>query len=83
MRKKHLPGQPGTSISGQKKTQWHPPFCASMQLELKEYRSILDYSMEYALSTKPLLIDLLIIKKAKQSIISHMMPPCAIPQKSL
>ena len=66
MRKKHLSGQPGTSISGQKKTQWHPPFCASIQLELKEYKSILEYSMEYALSTKPLLIDLLIIKKAQE-----------------
>ena len=66
MRKKHLPGQTVTSISAQKKTQWHPPFCASMQLELKEYKSILEYSMEYALSTKPLLIDLLIIKKAQE-----------------
>ena len=63
MRKKHIPGQPVTSITGQRKTQWHPPFCASMQLELKEYKSILEYLMEYALSTKPLLIDLLVIKK--------------------
>ena len=63
MRKKHIPGQPVISIPGPKKTQWHPPFCASMQLELKEYKSILEYLMEYALSTKPLLIDLLVIKK--------------------
>ena len=63
MRKKHIPDQPVTSITGQRKTQWHPPFCASMQLELKEYKSILEYLMEYALSTKPLLIDLLVIKK--------------------
>ena len=66
MRKNHLSGQTVTSISAQKKTQWHPPFCASMQLELKEYKSILEYSMEYALSTKPLSIDLLIIKKAQE-----------------
>ena len=39
MRKNHLSGQTVTSISAQKKTQWHPPFCASMQLELKEYKS--------------------------------------------
>ena len=65
MRKKHIPGQPVTSIPGPKKTQWHPPFCASMQLELKEYKSILEYLMEYALSTKPLLIDLLVIKKLR------------------
>ena len=65
MRKKHIPAQPVTSITGQRKTQWHPPFCASMQLELKEYKSILEYLMEYALSTKPLLIDLLVIKKSQ------------------
>ena len=65
MRKKHIPGQPVISIPGPKKTQWHPPFCASMQLELKEYKSILEYLMEYALSTKPLLIDLLVIKKLR------------------
>ena len=65
MRKKHITGQPVTSIPGPKKTQWHPPFCASMQLELKEYKSILEYLMEYALSTKPLLIDLLVIKKLR------------------
>ena len=63
MRKKHITGQPVTSIPGPRKTQWHPPFCASMQLELKEYKSILEYLMEYALSTKPLLIDLLVIRK--------------------
>ena len=65
MRKKHITGQPVTSIPGPRKTQWHPPFCASMQLELKEYKSILEYLMEYALSTKPLLINLLVIKKLR------------------
>ena len=65
MRKKHITGQPVTSIPGPRKTQWHPPFCASMQLELKEYKSIWEYLMEYALSTKPLLIDLLVIKKLR------------------
>ena len=65
MRKKHITGQPVTSIPGPRKTQWHPPFCASMQLELKEYKSILEYLMEYALSTKPFLIDLLVIKKLR------------------
>ena len=65
MRKKHITGQPVTSIPGPRKTQWHPPFCVSMQLELKEYKSILEYLMEYALSTKPLLIDLLVIKKLR------------------
>lgn len=65
MSKSHHPGQPGISTSGPKKTQWHPPFCASMRLELNKYKAILDYYMEYALSTKPLLIDLLVIRKAR------------------
>ncbi len=64
MDKAHLPGQPGKSTSGPKKTQWHPPFCASMRLEFNKYKAILDYYMEYALNTKPLLIDLLVIRKA-------------------
>ncbi len=48
------------------KTQWHPAFCSAMKLELKEDAEYLDYQNEYNLNTKPLQIDLLIIKKMKQ-----------------
>lgn len=45
------------------KIQWHPGFVAAMGLELREYRKDLDFKKEYNLNTKPLEIDLLIIKK--------------------
>ena len=48
---------------GNAKIQWHPGFAAAMNLELKEYREGLIFEKEYNLNTKPLEIDLLIIKK--------------------
>lgn len=45
------------------KIQWHPGFVAAMGLELREYREDLIFEREYNLNTKPLEIDLLIIKK--------------------
>jgi len=45
------------------KIQWHPGFVAAMDLEFKENRSDLIFEKEYNLNTKPLEIDLLIIKK--------------------
>ena len=45
------------------KIQWHPGFVAAMNLELKENRNDLIYEKEYNLNTKPLEIDLLVIKK--------------------
>ena len=46
------------------KIQWHPAFVAAMGLELKQNRGDLIFEKEYNLNTKPLEIDLLIIKKA-------------------
>lgn len=45
------------------RTQWHSTFCTSMELELMENESGLNYEKEYSLSEEPLRIDLLIIKK--------------------
>lgn len=45
------------------KIQWHPGFVAAMNLEFEENRSDLVYEKEYNLNTKPLEIDLLVIKK--------------------
>ncbi len=45
------------------RTQWHSTFCMSMELELMENESGLNYEKEYSLSKEPLRIDLLIIKK--------------------
>lgn len=45
------------------KIQWHPGFVADMNLEFEENRMDLVYEKEYNLNTKPLEIDLLVIKK--------------------
>lgn len=45
------------------KIQWHPGFVAAMDLEFEENRCDLIYEKEYNLNTKPLEIDLLVIKK--------------------
>ncbi|MBQ8804324.1 MAG: hypothetical protein IJZ53_11865 [Tyzzerella sp.] len=53
-------------MSNELKTQWHPAFCSAMKLELKADREFLDYINEYNLSSKPLQIDLLVVKKMKE-----------------
>lgn len=53
------------------KIQWHPGFVAAMDLELREYRDDLVFEKEYNLNTKPLEIDLLIIKKEASVRISN------------
>ncbi len=53
------------------KIQWHPAFAAAMELELKEDWDSLEFQREYNLNTKPLEIDLLVIKKEKSAKISN------------
>ena len=53
---------------GKNVLQWHPPFCADMQVELEEEAKNLQFQSEYALSKKPMLIDLLIVKKVGTKI---------------
>lgn len=45
------------------KIQWHPGFVAAMNLEFAKNRQGLIFEKEYNLNTKPLEIDLLVIKK--------------------
>lgn len=52
------------------KIQWHPGFVAAMGLELREYRKDLIFESEYNLNTRPLEIDLLVIKKGSSVHIS-------------
>ena len=53
------------------KIQWHPGLVAAINLELAENRDDLIYEKEYNLNTKPLEIDLLVIKKDKDIQISN------------
>jgi hypothetical protein len=45
--------------------KWHPAFLQAMQMELFDYRDFLEFKYEHQLTTEPLRIDLLIIKKPK------------------
>ena len=55
---KKSPGQKSAA-----RTQWHAPFCSAMKIELEAYGGIIEFIDEKVLTKKPLLIDLLIIKK--------------------
>lgn len=55
----------------EKRVQWHPGFCAAMELELWENHGDLEYEREYNLSRKPLQADLLVIKKKQETTISN------------
>lgn len=51
--------------SSDEKIQWHPGFCAAVEIEFRRNRAELEFHREYNLSKKPLQIDLLVIKKLK------------------
>ncbi|MDR1302468.1 MAG: hypothetical protein LBK43_08380 [Treponema sp.] len=45
------------------KLHWHPAFLQAIQRELIDYKDSLQFKYEYQLTTEPLRVDLLIIKK--------------------
>jgi hypothetical protein len=49
---------------------WHSAFYEAIQLELAQFAGLLEFKSETPLNTAPLRIDLLIIKKSKQTVIS-------------
>jgi len=49
--------------------KWHPAFFQAIQAELEDYRDSLEYHYEFPLTTEPLRMDLLIIKKQKDAVI--------------
>ena len=51
--------------------QWHPAFVSAIQLEFKEDREKLLFEKEHNLNTKPLQIDLLVIRKEETGDIGN------------
>ena len=49
--------------------QWHPAFVEAIQMELDVYSDSLEFIPEFQLTTGPLRIDCVIIKKAKNVVI--------------
>ncbi|MCM1500019.1 MAG: hypothetical protein NC124_16275 [Clostridium sp.] len=54
-----------------KHNQWHPGFIAALQMELRENREDLEFTEEHNLSKKPLQIDVLVIKKDRDTVIHN------------
>jgi hypothetical protein len=48
---------------------WHQAFYAALHMELDEYKDCLEFIPEYQISTEPLRIDALIIKKKPEAVI--------------
>ena len=46
--------------------QWHPAFYADLQIELKEEQRKLEFKNEYQLGSKPMAIDVLVVKKTTE-----------------
>jgi len=44
---------------------WHPAFVEALQMELEAYEDALEFYPEYQLTSEPLRIDCVIIKKTK------------------
>ena len=44
---------------------WHQGFYGGIELELRDYRDILDFDTEHELSKQPIRMDMLIVKKTR------------------
>ena len=61
--------QEKSQIDENKAIIWHPAFLEAIKMELEDYHDVLEFRSEYQLSTEPLRIDCVIIKKAKDAVI--------------
>lgn len=59
------------SMQKSRNTQWHPAFYSAMQLEFAKEKDMLDFYREYSLNTKPIQMDLLIIKKKANTVVHN------------
>ncbi|MDR2701399.1 MAG: hypothetical protein LBB72_03100, partial [Spirochaetaceae bacterium] len=48
---------------------WHPAFVEALQMELQDYEDVLEFHPEFQLTSEPLRIDCVVIKKAKNVVI--------------
>jgi hypothetical protein len=48
---------------------WHPAFYEAIQAELEDYRDVLEFHSEYQLTSEPLKVDVLVVKKAPGAVI--------------
>jgi hypothetical protein len=58
----------GENLS-EERIAWHPAFVEAIQAELEEYKDVLEFHAEYPLTTEPLRIDVLIVRKLAGTVI--------------
>jgi hypothetical protein len=51
------------------RTSWHPAFAQAIENELEDSKDALTFETEYQLTTEPLRIDVLVIKKKRNAVI--------------
>ncbi|GHV80361.1 hypothetical protein AGMMS49944_21520 [Spirochaetia bacterium] len=56
--------------TGEQGIPWHTAFYEAIQLELVQYQDVLHYEFEHQLTTAPLRMDVLIIKKEKDAVLT-------------
>jgi hypothetical protein len=67
--KKHI--RPAGEFMAEKELiPWHEAFAGALQLELEAYRDVLQINIEYTLNDKPLRVDVVVIKKNKDTVIT-------------
>ena len=59
-------GKENKADSNKNRLNWHPAFFQAIQQELSDYLDSLEFKYEFQLTTEPLRIDLLVIKKPKE-----------------
>ncbi|GHV20892.1 hypothetical protein FACS189494_05490 [Spirochaetia bacterium] len=61
--------KPVNGTANENPIAWHPAFIEAIQLELEQYKDILEFNPEHQLTSEPLKIDVLIIKKPPDVVI--------------
>jgi len=51
--------------------QWHPAFVVALKGLFIDYRDVLEYKLEHPLSTGPLRIDILVVKKRPDAVVKR------------
>jgi hypothetical protein len=67
--KENPPQNPGNPEKPDSRVQWHPAFVQAMRMELEQYMDVLEFHDEFRLTSEPLEIDMVIIKKTPGAVI--------------
>ena len=61
--------QKNSAAGSPSRISWHPAFVEALQMELRAYRDDLEFHPEHPLTSEPLKIDCIVMKKTKDAVI--------------